>query len=75
MFKTTEVECPQRPIRTYGDEDVGRAREPCDVVDFTIMCDQLSDSGGGIDVPNGTRCVYRRSDDKVSGFLVPGEVG
>lgn len=58
VFETAEIEGAEGPVCADGDEDVGGPGQPCDVVDFSIVCDELRDGGGGVDVPYGTRRVY-----------------
>lgn len=71
MFKTPEIKGPQTPIRPDRNKNVRRPWQPRDVVHFSIMRDELSYRLGGVDVPNRTRRVNRRSDDETGGLLVP----
>lgn len=54
VFEGAEVEGAEGTIGTYGDEDVGAAWKPGDVVDFAVVRYELGERLGGVDVPDGT---------------------
>lgn len=59
MLETPQIESAKTAVCAYRHEDIGRSGKPCDVVDFTVVRDQLRDRGRGVDIPNRTRRVYR----------------
>lgn len=71
VLEAAQVEQAQRAVSADRDEDVGRPREPRDVVHLTVVRDKLGGGGGGIDRPNSTRCVDRGGDDQAGRLRVP----
>jgi hypothetical protein len=75
VFERTEVKGPEGAVRTDGDEDVGAAREPVDVVHGSVVCDELGDGLSGLDIPDGTGGVDGGCHDPGIVGTVPREGG
>ena len=74
VFQTPKIKSPQASIRPDRNENIRRPWQPRDVVHLSIVRDKLCYRLGGIDIPNRTRRVNRRSDDKTGRFLVPRKI-
>jgi len=71
MFQSPQVESPKRPVGTDADEYVGRMGKKGDVVNGSVVSDKLSQSGGGVDIPEGAGGVYGRGDEEVGRVVGP----
>lgn len=58
MLEGTKIKSAKRAVCADGDEDVGGAWEPGYVVDFAVVCDELGEGCGSVDVPDGAGGVY-----------------
>jgi len=54
MFEASQVESSKRTVGADGNEDISRRRQPCDVIHFSVMGDELGHCCRRVDVPNGT---------------------
>ena len=73
VLETSQIECAKGAVGTNRDENICGAGKPGDIIDFTIVGDELGDGGGGVYVPNRAGRVDGGCDDEAWGFFVPGE--
>ena len=71
MLQASQVEGAKRTVGTDRDENICGARKPCDVVDLTIVGDELGNRSGCVDVPDGAGGINRGCDYEAWGLFVP----
>lgn len=64
MIEGTKVKDAHGAVSADGSKDFTRGGGPANVVNFSIVSDELSDGRGGRDIPDGASGVDRRGDNQ-----------